>query len=387
MDPELHYGQISTTPEGWDTFFSEEECSQQDVVQHMVLVAGRPIIMCGTSGCSGSFSLSAVENGYEAGKKPATCQTCGRIFPRPNVTLLNTSPAMSRRSSVVSWSDSPCDQAVPKSVEAVMEDCTESHQTLNEMLGEQSRNRVGTTVPAAMGPCAPSEPVPHSSGFVATSEHAVISGLSAGSFALVQSTSRVDCAVTHGFGGVESVPRATFISTPSKPVFSSSGIEVTSGHAVISGFSAESSAVVQGKTCADRAVSHGFDVAMSGWSCGTDTSPAHLARSQPGVGTQCAHVGYPGVELVSRAMYISRKKRNLETVQRHSKALKKAQWDAKRKFVAQPEISHEAAELILRNQAARADEKFPGTIHVSHHLALLHGHENVFFCTSRKLEA
>ena len=69
------------------------------------------------------------------------------------------------------------------------------------------------------------------------------------------------------------------------------------------------------------------------------------------------------------------------TVQRQSKALKKAQRDAKRKFVAQPEISHEAAELILRNLATRTDEKFPGTIHVSHHLALLHGHENVFFCT------
>ena len=60
---------------------------------------------------------------------------------------------------------------------------------------------------------------------------------------------------------------------------------------------------------------------------------------------------------------------------------KKIQRDAKRKFVAQPEISHEAAELILRNQVIRTDEKFPGTIHVSHHLALLHGHENVFFCT------
>ena len=117
---------------------------------------------------------------------------------------------------------------------------------------------------------------------------------------------------------------------------------------VISGFYAESSAVVQGKSCVERAVSHGFDVAM-------------LARSQPGVGAQYARVGYPRVELVSRATYISRKKRNLKTVQRHSKALKKAQRDAKR---TQPEISHEA-----------------GTIHVSNHLAMLHGHENVFFCT------
>ena len=84
---------------------------------------------------------------------------------------------------------------------------------------------------------------------------------------------------------------------------------------------------------------------------------------------------------MSRATCISRKKRNLETVQRQSEALKKVQRDAKRKFVAQPEISHEAAELILRNQATRTDEKFPHIIHVSHRLALLHGHENVFFCT------
>ena len=104
--------------------------------------------------------------------------------------------------------------------------------------------------------------------------------------------------------------------------------------AVIPVFSAESSAPVQGKSCVDRGVSHGFDVAMSGGSCGKDTSPAHLARSQPDLGTQYAHVGYPGVELVSRATYISRKKRNLETVQRHSNALKKAQRDAKRKFIA-----------------------------------------------------
>ena len=98
-----------------------------------------------------------------------------------------------------------------------------------------------------------------------------------------------------------------------------------------------------------------FDIGRSGGSCGKGTSPAYLARSQPDVSTQCAHVGYPGVELVSRATYISRKKRNLETVQRQSKALKKAQRGAKRKFVAQPEISHEAAE---RGR-----------------------HENVFFCT------
>ena len=56
-----------------------------------------------------------------------------------------------------------------------MEDCTEPHQIWDDTLGEQSRNQVGTTVPAAMGPCAPSEPVLYSSGFADASEHAAIS--------------------------------------------------------------------------------------------------------------------------------------------------------------------------------------------------------------------
>ena len=84
---------------------------------------------------------------------------------------------------------------------------------------------------------------------------------------------------------------------------------------------------------------------------------------------------------MSRATYISRKKRNRETCWRQSKALKTVQREAKRKLVAQPEISHEVAEAVLRGQAPRTDEKFPGIIHVSHQPALLHGHENVFFCT------
>ena len=81
---------------------------------------------------------------------------------------------------------------------------------------------------------------------------------------------------------------------------------------------------------------------------------------------------------MSRATYISRRKRNRETCWRQVKALKKVQREAKRKLEAQPVISREAAETILRSQAAR---KFPGILHVSHQLALLHGHENVFFCT------
>ena len=161
-------------------------------VHRMAPVACRSIIKCGISGCTGSCSLSVVENGYNAGKKPATCGTCGKIFPRPNIFGNKSriaSPTNAQKSSVSSWSEALC---------------------------EQSRGQVETVLLVAMGPCAPSERVSFSSGSVVTSEHAVISGLSAGSFALVQSTSRVDCAVTHGFGGVESVPRATYISTPSK---------------------------------------------------------------------------------------------------------------------------------------------------------------------------
>ena len=86
-----------------------------------------------------------------------------------------------------------------------------------------------------------------------------------------------------------------------------------------------------------------------------------------------------GVELVSRNTYINRKKRNRETCWRQSKALKRVQREAKRKLVAQPEISHEA-----RSQAPRTDEKFLGIIHVSHRLALLHRpRERVFLFTMR----
>ena len=226
----------------------------------------------------------------------------------------------------------------------------------------------------------PSKPVFSSSSIEVTSEHAVISCFSAESLVPVQGTSCVDRAVSHGFDGTVSGGTCGKDTSPAHHARSQPGVGTQFAHVGYPRVDFAVEAVVPGFPAESSAVSHGVDVAMSGGSCGKGTSPAYLARSQPGVGTQCAHVGYPGVELVSRATYISRKKRNLETVQRQSKALKKAQRDAKRKFIAQPEICHEAVELILRNQAARTDDKFPGTIHVSHHLALLHGHENVFFC-------
>ena len=121
----------------------------------MAPVACRPVIKCGKSCCSGYCPLSVVEYGYTAGKEPATCRTCGKTFPRPNVTLSdflpaknerkkgnrsrnsspgisrrsrNVSPAVSRKSSVVSWSDSPREQSEANGEDAVMEDSTETHQ-------------------------------------------------------------------------------------------------------------------------------------------------------------------------------------------------------------------------------------------------------------------
>ena len=183
-------------PEGWDTSGSEEECAQRDVVYRMALLLAAQSSSVVFLAAMVLVPLSVVENGYKAGEKPATCRTCGKTFPRPNISGIKSriaSPTRSQKSSVLSWSEALC---------------------------EQSRGQVETVWPAAMGSCAPSEPVPFSSSFVATSEHAVISGLSAGSFAPMQSKSRVDCVETHGLGGVESVPRTTCISTPSKPVSS-----------------------------------------------------------------------------------------------------------------------------------------------------------------------
>ena len=76
--------------------------------------------------------------------------------------------------------------------------------------------------------------------------------------------------------------------------------------------------------CESLAVSPGFDGAamltnsskLSGGSCGKDTHPAeHMSLTQPAIQAPPAHFVasrpdvFTGVELVSRAMYISRKRR------------------------------------------------------------------------------
>ena len=83
----------------------------------------------------GGSQLRAEPVGRLSRARTSQCQTFSPSRVIRRVTTVgtsrlsrNTSPAMSRRSSVVSWRDSPRDEAVPKSEDAVMEDCTESHQ-------------------------------------------------------------------------------------------------------------------------------------------------------------------------------------------------------------------------------------------------------------------
>ena len=113
-------------PEEWELPCSDGENACWDEVHRTEPVACRPIIKCGTMGCTESCPFVAVEYGCTAGNEPATCETCGELFPRPKVTLSdpspaasegikgnrsrNSSPAMSRKSSVVSWSGRPCEQ-------------------------------------------------------------------------------------------------------------------------------------------------------------------------------------------------------------------------------------------------------------------------------------
>ena len=263
VDPELHYGQISTTQKDGTPPFPRRNAHSR------TLYSKRSLLLDTQSSCVvllvvlGLVRCLRWKMGTKLGRSQlhvrpvrgfSRARTVGTSLLSRLEAAENTSPAKSRRSSVVSWSESPRDQAVPKSVEAVMEDCTESHQTWNEMLGEQSRSHVGTALPTAMGPCAPSEPVPHSSGFVVTvSTPLSLVGLQA-YFPLCKAhralfVSTLALIVRYLMDSANLVEKAQYkrllhtspyISTPSKPVLPSSGNEVTREHAVISGFSAES---------------------------------------------------------------------------------------------------------------------------------------------------
>ena len=93
--------------------------------------------------CQFVSALSGGNMGTQLGRSQPCCRTCGKTCPRPDVTLSDflparsgkkkrnssrhASPAISRRSSWVSWSDSPREQSAPSGEHTVMEDCTESH--------------------------------------------------------------------------------------------------------------------------------------------------------------------------------------------------------------------------------------------------------------------
>ena len=65
---------------------------------------------------------------------------------------------------------------------------------------------------------------------------------------------------------------------------------------------------------------------------------------------------FAGAVLVSHAMYSSR--RNRETQQRQAKSLKHADRVAKRKLMAQPEMSHALPKQLLRSRETRTDGHF-----------------------------
>ena len=184
-----------------------------------------------------------------AGHKPATCEIFGKTFLRSNVTLSdpspaesegikgnrsrNPSPAMSRKSSVVSWSDSPREQleanVLPREQSAPFGD------VVKEVVLED-----------ASDPLEPGEP-------------AVISSFPT---PIVGGTAPSAC------------PLKNVINTP------------------------DSSGELHGTITVTRTAQR--------------MSSAHPVPFVPS-----------GVELVSRATYISRKKRHRETCWRQSKALKR----------------------------------------------------------------
>ena len=71
----------------------------------------------------------------------------------------------------------------------------------------------------------------------------------------------------------------------------------------------------------------------------------------------CEETGtFAGSVHVSHAAYSSRKRRNRETRKRQAKSLKPADREAKRKLLAQREISHVLAEQLPRSREPRTNE-------------------------------
>ena len=204
--PELHYGQISTTQKDGTSPFPRRHAHSRTLnsAWSLLLDAQSPCVVLLV--VLGLVRCLRWNMGTKLGRSQLALSDLWEDFPAPERYSVKH---LTRHVSTVKcgfWSDSPRDQAVPKSVEAVTEDCTESHQIWNEMLGEQSRSQVGTALPAAMGPlCARhlawSQPLVGTQsaqvGHLGVEPMSVISGFYAESSAVVQGKScveRVPCA-------------------------------------------------------------------------------------------------------------------------------------------------------------------------------------------------
>ena len=235
VDPDLHYGQISTTQkDGTPPFLRRNAHSR-------TLYSAWSLLLDAQSSCVVLLVVLGLVRclRWKMGTKLGRSQ----LHVRPHARTVGTS--LLSRLDAAETPHLPCldgqvwfPGATLRAIKRCQKVWRQSWRTARSLIRFGTKCWVDSLGVkwAAMGPCAPSEPVPHSSGVVATSEHAVFSGWSAGSFSPVQSIPRAICVETHGFGGVESVTRATYISMPSKPVFFSSGLAVTNEHAGISVF-------------------------------------------------------------------------------------------------------------------------------------------------------
>ena len=165
-DPKLHYGRISTTQKDGTPPFPRRNAHRK------TLYSTWSLLLDAQSSCVvllvvlGFVRCLRWKMGTKLGRSQLRVKLVGRFSRARTVGT----PLLSRLDAAEPlhlpclegqvWFPGATHRAIkrcPKSVEAVMEDCTESHQTWNDTLGEQSRDQVETTVPAAMGPCAPSE--------------------------------------------------------------------------------------------------------------------------------------------------------------------------------------------------------------------------------------
>ena len=105
---------------------------------------------------------------------------------------------------------------------------------------------------------------------------------------------------------------------------------------------------------------------------GLDTSAARLGHCRDPAHPTPKHLRGDGNFRWSS--YSSSKRRN------QARSLKHADRVAKRKLMAQPEISH-ALRAVPEEQEFRTDEHFAFGIQASHQLALLQEHSNVFCCS------